>query len=461
MREYNIFLVNRLWLSKSGNLSVFFFLLFPIFLFAWTTPINISNTDSISNCPALYQDKRGWIHIVWEDRTPGNYDIYYTFYDGNVWADTLNVSHGYTCWRPDVAADTLNNIHVVWGDYDTGKIMWTMHDGNSWSTPVSLSDSVPYSCHGPELDISLITNYIHCVWHNLGAADIWYSYYNGTSWSIPENVSDDPDDSAWPDIAVDRMDRKHLVWTDYNTFDIFYSRNDSNSWSYPENISNLPGQSCDTRIEIDTYNYPRVVWEERYFGYHTYFSYFNGTDWINPVYVDSIDTHHPDIAVGKDNRIYIVYSYDYEIYYVVYEDTIQISPRIDISNTGHSLLPFICVDSLYVHVIWVDGSMDSSSPKKNMEIFYNYNLLSGLEEEEKININYSTVNFSKLCLSISKPERVLVEIYDITGRKRKTYKSTESNTHIEIPLDLSSGIYFFRMKTSNVIFNGKFILINQ
>lgn len=441
--------------------SVLPILLLPFQISAWTIPINISNTDSISNSPALCQDRRGWLHAVWEDRTPGNYDIYYIFYDGNTWADTYNVSHGRTCWEPDVAADTFNNIHVVWGDYDTGRIMWTMYDGSSWSTPVSISDSVPYSCVAPELDVSPVTNYVHCVWHNLGAANIWYSYYNGTSWSIPENVSDDPDDSAWPDIAVDRMNRKHLVWMDYNTYDIFYSRKDSNSWSSPENISNLPGQSCAPRIEIDAYNYPRVVWEERHFGYHTYFSYYDGTDWMNPVYVDSIDTHYPDIAIGKDNSIHIVYGYDYEIYHVIYEDTIQVSPRIDISNTGHSLLPFICVDSLYAHVVWSDGSMDSSSPKKHTEIFYNYNLLSGLEETEKININYSPVNFSRLCLSFSKPERIFIDIYDITGRKRKTYKSTNSNTHIEIPLDFSSGIYFFRMKTGEVTFNGKFILINQ
>jgi len=454
MRVYNI-------LDRSCRFSALLFILFPILLFSWTDPVDISNTDSISNHPALYQDKRGWIHVVWEDRTPGHYDIYYTFYDGNVWADTQNVSHGLTCWGPDVAVDILNNVHVVWGDYDTGEIMWTMYDGNSWSTPVSLSDSIPYSCQGPELDVSPVTNYVHCVWHNLGAADIWHSFYNGVTWSTPENVSNDPDDSAWPDIAVDGIDRKHLVWMDYGTADIFYSRNDSNFWSDPVRISNLTGYSCDPRIEIDTYNYPRVVWEERYFGYHTYFSYFNGTDWINPVYVDSIDTHHPDIAIGKDNSIHIVYGYDYEIYHVIYEDTIQVSPRMNISNTGHSLLPFICVDSLYVHVVWGDGSMDSSSPKKHTEIFYNYNLLSGLEEEEKININYSPVNFSRLYLSISKPEKVLVEIYDITGRKRKTYKSIESNTHIEIPLDFSSGIYFFRMKAGEITFNGKFILINH
>ncbi|MBE9511049.1 MAG: hypothetical protein IMY71_09240, partial [Bacteroidetes bacterium] len=85
MREYNISLVNRLWISKTGKLSAFFILLFPVFLFAWTTPLNISNTDGLSTYPAMCQDKWGWLHVVWMDNTPGNYDIYYTYYNGTTW----------------------------------------------------------------------------------------------------------------------------------------------------------------------------------------------------------------------------------------------------------------------------------------------------------------------------------------------------------------------------------------
>jgi hypothetical protein len=307
-----------------------FLIILTIPIFAWTTPANISNTDSLSANPAVCQDKRGWLHVVWEDKTPGNYDIYYTFYNGTAWADTQNVSHNSnTCWRPDVAVDTLNRVHIVWGDYTTGRIMWTMYDGNTWSIPASISDEVPYSCHGPELDVSPVTNYVHCVWHDLGVVDIWHSFYDGNSWSIPGNVSDDPNDSGWPDVAVDSLGRIYVVWQDCpgpsDSTEIFYSRFDSISWTSPVNVSRTVGGSVDPRIAIDMDNNPRVVWEERKNGYSVYYTYFDGVDWVNPIRIDSSIAITPDIAIDKENKSYITWvkTNIEEIFNVVFLDWIH------------------------------------------------------------------------------------------------------------------------------------------
>ncbi|MCK4321757.1 T9SS type A sorting domain-containing protein [candidate division WOR-3 bacterium] len=456
--------------------SILPILLFPFQISAWTTPVNISKTDSSSGRPAICMDKRGWPHCVWEERQPGNYDIYYSFYNGTSWADTLNVSHGLTCWRPDVAADTLNNVHVVWGDYDIGKIMWTMYDGNSWSTPVSISDSVPYSCQGPELDVSPITNYVHCVWHNLGVVDIWHSFYNGDSWSTPENVSNDPQDSAWPDVAVDSIGRIHLVWMDYkggnDSIEIHYSRFDSISWTTPTNVSRIIGNSCDPRIAIDRDDNPRIVWEERSggAGYEVHYTYFNGIEWMNPVLLDTDFSSKPDLSIDRDNRVHIVWKHTNgvnDIFYTVYNDTVQEFPPENASNTDSiSLGPRVVTDSQYVHLVWGE-SLGGTSSDANVEIYYSRRLVSGINDKGRRKASFSLppIIIKKLTLSfsLSEPSSVYISFYDITGKKVEEVSLgfKDKGTHqCSLSLDLPSGIYFFSLKADTYRYRKKFILLN-
>lgn len=448
--------------------SVLPILLFPFQISTWTIPINISNTNELSTYPAMCQDKRGWLHVVWEDRTHGNYDIYYTFYNGTSWADTLNVSHGLTCWRPDVAVDTLNNVHVVWGDYDIGKIMWTMFDGSSWTTPVSISDDVPYFCVAPELDVSTVTNYVHCVWHNLGAADIWHSYYNGSVWSVPENITNDANDDAWADVAVDLLGRIHLVWMDYgngsmDSIEIFYSRFDSISWTPPVNASRTVGGSVNPRIAIDNNNNPRVVWEERENGYSVYYTYFDGIEWVNPVLVDVDYSSKPNISVGGLDFPHIVWRHEDDIHYGVYDDTTLIDSITNISNTsGASAMPSIEIDSTTLHVIWYDETSG------NGEIYYSKGQVSGINgpsEKENENFSFPFVVISQLRVSFSLIETCspIIKIYDITGRKVKAVSLGKVNRgphQYKIPLNIASGVYFLQVGAGNQRWWGKFVLLN-
>jgi len=465
MRGYNI-------LDTSCRFLALLFFLFPMLIFAWTDPVNISNTEGRSKYPAMCQDERGWLHVVFEDNTQDENDIYYVYYNGLVWSDTLNVSHdSTTSWRPDVAVDTLNRVHIVWGNSYTGRIMWTMYDTGGWSTPVSISDSVPYACQGQELDVSPLTNNVHCVWHNLGDAEIWHAYYNGSVWSIPENVTQDSNDDAWVDVAVDLLGRVHLVWMDYgsgsmDSIEIFYSRFDSISWTPPVNASRTVGASVDPRITTDNDNNPRVVWEERKNGYSVYYTYFDGVDWANPMLVDVDFSSKPDISVDEEDYSHILWKHknaDNDIYYAVYQDTNQIDSAVNISNTsGASAMPSVEIDSTNIHVIWYDETSG------NGEVYYSRGEISGINDSSNIkgnNLSYSSFVTTKLNLlfSLSKTTDVSINIYDITGRKIEE-KSLgilhRGSHHYEILLDISSGIYFLNVEMEKKIWCGKIILIN-
>jgi len=80
--------------------------------------------NSGSSCdPAIAIDSNNNLHLVWEDSTPGNSEIYYkrSTDGGSTWSATKRVtwtSGG--SYGPAIAIDSNNNLHVVWYDYTPG-----------------------------------------------------------------------------------------------------------------------------------------------------------------------------------------------------------------------------------------------------------------------------------------------------------------------------------------------------
>ncbi len=460
----------------------YFLLVSSFILSGWSVPVNISNTESLSTYPSMCIDRRGWLHVVWEEKVDGSIgahgvnDIYYTcYYKDSIWTIPVNVSNdSFASWGPDVAVDTLNRVHVVWFNYETGKIMWTMCEDGVWTTPVSISDSVPYACQGCRIAVNPLDNTVHCVWHDLAyppdGGKIWHSYFDGNAWSSVEAVSEEGDNSAWADIAVDSLGRLHVVWKDYGTNDIFYSCFDSVSWSSPVNISNLSGQSCTPRIAIDRNNNPHVVWEERTGVSEVYYTYFDGSRWMEPMLVDIDYSGSPVIAVDKNNRVHVAWTHTNgtsNIFYTVYTDTVREFPPENASNTDSSSgIACVVVDTQLAHLIWVDNSEGGSSFFKNWEIYYSRRELLGIGERNKEpSFSFPSIAIYKLffTFSLTKSSFVTLSVYDLAGRKVKEVSlgfKGEGTHECRIPLDLPSGVYFPILKAGTQVFRGKIIFIN-
>jgi len=60
----------------------------------WSQPVNISNPLEYSGSPAFALDSSGNINVVWNDRTPGNLDIYFSGSTdgGETWSQAVNIS---------------------------------------------------------------------------------------------------------------------------------------------------------------------------------------------------------------------------------------------------------------------------------------------------------------------------------------------------------------------------------
>jgi hypothetical protein len=81
--------------------------------------------SGVSVQPAIAVDPSNNIHVVWYDWSPGNYEIYYrrSTNSGGTWGSAKRLS-----WNsgmssdPSLATDSSNNIHLVWEDSTPGNV---------------------------------------------------------------------------------------------------------------------------------------------------------------------------------------------------------------------------------------------------------------------------------------------------------------------------------------------------
>lgn len=209
----------------------------------WSSPINVSRTDSLSSDePNLVVDNNNILHCVWRQAyTIEAYwymDLFYSYCSSGVWFNQVNISRdsgGNTSYYSSLVIDSYNHVHVV-GDQQTGASNWDIFysykDGDTWSTPYNISQD-PYDSAFPSLAID-DSNYLHLVWRKLiSGRPIMYSKYNGTNWSPPEVITDTFFGSS-ANIVVDSRNNPHVI-----TYYCYYTKKINNQWSYPIRIHNM------------------------------------------------------------------------------------------------------------------------------------------------------------------------------------------------------------------------------
>lgn len=203
-----------------------------------------------------------------------------------VWTEPINVSQtSNASWFPDLAVDTLGNVHVIWcetthlkGGSEKEQVYYSMWDGQAWSTP---NDIVPPS---PDIIRNAITaddfGNLHLlfggsVYRDLSIYYMQAPYYSGwltTAWSSPRLISVNGA-SYMADMAVDSKGVIHAIFDDRGDSlsdicpgcaDIFYRRSSDGgkTWSYPVNLSRSPTGSSRAQMEIDSSDVIHVVWDE-------------------------------------------------------------------------------------------------------------------------------------------------------------------------------------------------------
>jgi len=200
---------------------------------SWTTRKRLTWTSGSSGNVDIGVDSSGYLHVVWEDDTPGFTEIYYkkSKDGGATWTTTKRLT--WTWWgdsrQPAIAIDSSDNLHLVWND-DTpgneelyykkstdGGASWTPNKRLTWSAHNSYNQAIAVDSSGQP----------HVVWEDIMAGYYGLLYIKstdgGATWTFPQRVTGSMENS--PDMASDSYDNLHVVYYNYGeNAEIYYQK---------------------------------------------------------------------------------------------------------------------------------------------------------------------------------------------------------------------------------------------
>jgi len=258
------------------------------------------------------------------------------------WTEPVNISNTpRSSWFPDMAVDSLGNVHVIWCETTRvpmghkEQVYYSVWNGQTWSDP---NDIVPPS---PDIIRNAITTdqtgHLHMLFGGsvAGIGHLSISYMNAPTgearsaarWSTPHPISGGSN-TYEADIASDSENTIHVIYDELVrdemeiggekfeilSADIFYRRSTDGgrTWSYPINLfpSSFTG-SAREQMEIDSGGTIHVTWAEGWpqllgRGRHTYSMYTSSPDggmsWRSPISVTYPATTTAQLTPGADGQ---------------------------------------------------------------------------------------------------------------------------------------------------------------
>ena len=340
----------------------------------WITK-RLTYNSGYSEYPDLVVDSNNHLHLVWDDNSPGNFEIYYkkSTDSGATWTTKrLTYNSGYSS-HSSIAVDSNDYLHVVWDDsaQANNEIFYkkSTDNGMTWITK-RISYNSGYS-YNPFIAVDS-NNHLHVVWYDdsPGNDEIYCkkSTDSGATWTT-KRLTYNSGDSRSPSIAADSNDHLHLVWYDETpgNNEIYYKKcTDGGATWMTKRLTYNSGDSYFSSIVVDSQDHLHVVWADLSYGGHE-ICYKKSTDsgatWTTKRLTYNFgSSQFPDTHVDSYGNPYVVWHDNtpgnYEIYYKWSTDggSTWTTERLTYSS-GDSFYPAIAVDSNnHPHVLWQDDS---------------------------------------------------------------------------------------------------------
>lgn len=310
----------------------FFLLIQPTNSQTWGTSKRLTFSSLQSQFPDIALDSNNHIHVVWDDNSPGNREIYYkkSTDGGTIWTTKRLTFNPGDSWYAAIAIDSNNHIHMA--------LMDESH----------------------------------------GLAEIYYkkSTDGGANWTT-KRLTYNPGESYAPDIAVDSNNHIFFVWDDDTSGDseIFFKKStDSGATWTTKRLTYTSYNAWNAAMAVDSDNNIYLVWEDGT-PYDSEISFAKSTDggvnWTTQrLTFNSGYSGFPAIAVDSNNHIHVSWDDNSpgnrEIYYKRSTDEGETWTTKRLSfNSGVSGSTAIATDSNdNIHVVWIDVTPGNS------EIFY-------------------------------------------------------------------------------------------
>jgi hypothetical protein len=259
---------------------------------------------------------------------------------------------------PELALAQNGDLHVIW--MEPREITFTVHHASSDDQGSNWTYSVPLTSAGSDREQGAMDvdqyGLVHTVWiEHPGGFELWYALLSGESWEEQTPITDtDPSTYLMVPDVVATSDFVHAVWSETNAgpggsqMDIFYSRSEAGgAWSPATTTVTTTATSLGPRIAADTTGNLHLVWEENTSPRQIYYIsgtvYTTETVWSKkPITVSAGLTQTattPDIVVGSDDIVHIVFAVDMENEQDVQDVYYASFPAWDPGAVSASLLP--------------------------------------------------------------------------------------------------------------------------
>lgn len=229
---------------------------------SWQTKVNITDGSQTyyQYTPAIAVDSSNYLHLVWSSNggysTSAYFHIVYCKYTTS-WQAVENVTSGTTSnYEPSIAADSSDNIHVVWrrGAYaQSGQGIYYRKRTSSWQTEELVQGStqaVLTPCIA--LDASDSVHVVYYYFNGVALRDIRYRKRT-TSWQAEETVYSVAGESHIdPTIAINTDGSIHVVWIDNTHYNIMYAKREV-PWPTPTTVV------AGTHPNLIWANYPIIL----------------------------------------------------------------------------------------------------------------------------------------------------------------------------------------------------------
>jgi hypothetical protein len=203
----------------------------------FSSPKSLAHNVGNSNSAQINVDLTGNINVVWENDSPGNFDVFFTrSIDGGLnFSPLANLSNSPgSASSAQIATDPAGNINVIWVDNtppsSSTDVYFTRsaNGGASFSAPINISNNTGFST-GPSLAVDAGGN-VHVAWQDTtpGNREIFFSRStdSGATFAASQNLSNNAGSSTITEIVADKNGSLNVVWQDTTpgVSQIFYSR---------------------------------------------------------------------------------------------------------------------------------------------------------------------------------------------------------------------------------------------
>jgi hypothetical protein len=241
----------------------------------WASAKRLTSTSGASQRPVVAVSPSGHLHVIWWDETPGNAEVYYgkSTDGGTTWeaAKRLAWTAGQSSY-PSLAVYSSGTVHAVWQDNTPGnyEIYYrkSADGGATWGTAKRLTWTSGSSGR-PGVAVSS-SGHIHLVWQDdtPGKAEIYYkkSSDGGTTWTANKRLTWTSGHSNYPSVVVDGSGNPHVVWQDETpgNNEVYYrkSADGGSTWAASQRLTWNSGSSQEPWIAVDTSGHLGLVWTD-------------------------------------------------------------------------------------------------------------------------------------------------------------------------------------------------------